>query len=159
MIDTDIKGLTPQFAVSPLCVSRGHISGPWPWAEQVGATLAAEADGPLQGLAEALQRSGSHRRDEAGQGCDSGERLDPFVTGLLQHREEEGKEKKSGECEHNQIKTANSSADFPKKAFAASMFANLVCNKGRYKQKHFQTLTVTNCSWLVPTGPGNSWKM
>lgn len=82
MIDTDIKGLTPQFAVSPLCVSRGHISGPWPWAEQVGATLAAEADGPLQGLAEALQRSGSHRRDEAGQGCDSGERLDPFVTGL-----------------------------------------------------------------------------
>lgn len=48
----------------------------------------------LQGLAEALQRSGSHRRDEAGQGCDSGERLDPFVTGLLQHREEEGKEKK-----------------------------------------------------------------
>lgn len=49
----------------------------------------------LQGLAEALQRSGSHRRDEAGQGCDSGERLDPFVTGLLQHREEEGKEKKN----------------------------------------------------------------
>lgn len=82
----------------------------------------------LQGLAEALQRSGSHRRDEAGQGCDSGERLDPFVTGLLQHREEEGKEKESGECEHHQIKIANSSADLPKKAFAASVFANPVCN-------------------------------
>lgn len=47
VIDTDIKGLTPQFAVSPLCVSRGHISRPWPWAEQVRATVAAETDGAL----------------------------------------------------------------------------------------------------------------
>lgn len=47
MIDTDIEGLTPQLAVSPLCVSRGHISRPWPRAEQVGATLAAETDGSL----------------------------------------------------------------------------------------------------------------
>lgn len=82
----------------------------------------------LQSLAEALQRSGSHRRDEAGQGCDSGKRLNPFVTGLLQHREEEGKEKKSGEYEHNQIQIANSSADFPKKVFVARVFANLVYN-------------------------------
>lgn len=81
----------------------------------------------LQSLAEALQRSGSHRRDEAGQGCDSGKRLDPFVAGLLQHREEGGKLKKR-ECEHNQIKIANSSADFPKKTFVARVFANLVYN-------------------------------
>lgn len=44
MIDTDIKGLTPQFAVSPLGVSRGHVSRPRPWAEQVRAALAAETD-------------------------------------------------------------------------------------------------------------------
>lgn len=42
MIDTNIKGLTPQFAVSPLCVSRGHTSRPWPWTEQIWATVTTE---------------------------------------------------------------------------------------------------------------------
>lgn len=47
-IDANIEGLAPQFAVSALGVSRGHVPGPWPRAEQVGATVAAETDGTLQ---------------------------------------------------------------------------------------------------------------
>lgn len=48
VIDTDIEGLTPELAVPPLGAGRGHIAGPRPRAEQLGAALAAEADGALR---------------------------------------------------------------------------------------------------------------
>lgn len=47
-IDANVEGLAPQFAVSALGVSGGHVPGPRPRAEQVGATVAAETDGTLQ---------------------------------------------------------------------------------------------------------------
>lgn len=48
VIDTDIEGLTPELAVPPLGAGRGHIAGPRPRAEQLGAALAAETDGALR---------------------------------------------------------------------------------------------------------------
>lgn len=47
LVDAHVEGLTPQLAVSPLGARGGGISGPGPGGEDVGAALAAEADGTL----------------------------------------------------------------------------------------------------------------